>query len=444
MKILLLYPNSTVELIGWGDLGAIAEPLALEYLASGAIKLGHEVKILDLRLHPEDLYSALLEFDPDVVGVTGYSMHVIRMLELSRDVRTFCPRATVVVGGHHATLLPEDFMVPEVDHVVVGEGVQPFVCLLQRLSEAQPANSIEGVWSRGEQGGFEFGGKQPPWHPDRLPEPARQLVGIDRNNYYIDWMRPIALVRTTVGCPYRCSFCSLWKLMDGHYDKRSIDDVIRELQNLDEPYVFLVDDEPFIDGRRMAELARRIAAAGVRKEYFAYCRIDSFLRHPDLMRTWRSIGLRRLFFGIEAVADSELKAYNKRLEIENVEKALRVARELDIQIFASFIVKPSYTRKDFDQLSDFIVRNNVEYPSFTILTPIPGTDDLKDFAAVLDMQPNGRPYWTHFDLQHPVTETALPKDEFMAAYRGLQSLFFDRYRAAGHPYFTGPGLSVAS
>lgn len=58
MKALLIYPNARSELIGWGDLGAIAEPLALEYLAAGAIGDGHEVRILDLRLH-RDANSAL-------------------------------------------------------------------------------------------------------------------------------------------------------------------------------------------------------------------------------------------------------------------------------------------------------------------------------------------------------------------------------------------------
>src|SRR6185312_489337 len=98
----------------------------------------------------------------------------------------------------------------------------------------------------------------------------------DRDRYFIDWMRPIALVRTTVGCPYRCSFCSLWKIMDGKYLRRDTSDVVAEIANIPERYVFLVDDEPFVNVRRMRLLAEQIADAGVDKEYFSYCRIDSF------------------------------------------------------------------------------------------------------------------------------------------------------------------------
>jgi radical SAM superfamily enzyme YgiQ (UPF0313 family) len=391
MKILLVYPNSTSELIGWGDLGAIAEPLALEYLAAAALGRGDEVNLLDLRLHPLDLYSRLLEYDPDVVGITGYSMHVMRMIELCREVRWYSPRATILVGGHHATLAPDDFKVDLIDYIVVGEGVRPLLAILESLEEGKVRQRISGAWSRQADNTFEYGGDQQPWNADDLPYPSRNVVKSDRNNYYIDWMKPIALLRTTVGCPYRCSFCSLWKLMDGLYDKREVDNVVGELREISEPYVFLIDDEPFIDGKRMRVLAEAIKNAGIEKEYFAYCRIDSFLRNIELMVQWRIVGLRRLFFGIEAVFDSELDGYNKRLHIRDVEKALGIARNLGIQIFSSFIVKPSYSQREFSGLAEFIIRNNVEYRSFTILTPIPGTTT--DFSGVIDSQSNGRPNW---------------------------------------------------
>ena len=79
-------------------------------------------------------------------------------------------------------------------------------------------------------------------------------------------MRPIALVRTTVGCPYRCSFCSLWKIMDGKYLRRDIPDVVAEIAAVPERYVFLVDDEPFVNARRMRLLAKHIADTSVNKK----------------------------------------------------------------------------------------------------------------------------------------------------------------------------------
>jgi len=211
--------------------------------------------------------------------------------------------------------------------------------------------------------------------------------------------------------------------------------VVEELRQVPERYVFLVDDEPFVDGRRMRVLAECIERAGIKKEYFAYCRIDSFLRNRELMKVWRGIGLRRLFFGIETIFEAELKDYNKRLHLEQILDGLRVAREMGISIFSNFIIKPEYTAAEFSEIVQFIKRYKVEYPSFTILTPIPGTEWGSSFDHVRELQPNGRPNWDYFDLQHPVTDTKLPKEEFMREYRNLHRVFASAFAEAGHPWF---------
>lgn len=425
MRVLLVYPDARQELIGWGDLGAIAEPLALEYLAGGTRADGHETRILDLRLHRDALDPTLTDFAPDLVGVTGYSMHVPRMLEICARAKQLRPGCFTVVGGHHATLLPEDFFEPQVDFVVRGEGTHPLCALLRHLSAGDAVPPLPGVWSRRE-GQFADGGPAARFSVDDLPLPDRTLVPEDRPKYFIDWMQPIALMRSSVGCPYRCTFCSLWKIMDGRYLKRGVERVVDELARIPEEFVFFVDDEAFVDGNRMMELAEAIKASGLRKRYFTYCRIDTLLRQPKLMEAWREVGLERLFIGIEAVTQERLKSYNKRLEVAQVEEGLRAAKDLDIKVFAGFIVDTAFTQKDFGRLARFIEHNRVDYPSFTIWTPLPGTEALTTFEHVTERQPNGRPDWAQFDLQHAVVETRLPREQFLQEYRNLQRLFSGR------------------
>ena len=430
MRVLLIYPNATQEIIAYGDKGAIAEPLALEYIGGGAKLDGHEVRLLDLRLHADDLESTLRAFVPDVVGVTGYSMHVLRNLEVCDIAKRLVPGCKTVAGGHHATLEAIDFCEPQMDYVVVGEGVRPFREILALLDAGEPAADVAGVWSRVD-GEFTYGGEPPPYDINTIPPPDRSLVPDDRELYYIDWMQPIALMRTTVGCPYRCSFCSLWRIMDGHYHKREIDKVVDELQSISERYVFFVDDEPYVDPGRMKLLADAIEAAGIDKEYFAYCRIDSLLRDIELMKQWRRVGLRRLFLGVETIFDWELKNYNKRQQRADIVQALETARELDIDLYCNFIISPRYGVKEFEEVVRFIKEHNVEYPSFTILTPIPGSGTTYD--GVLRLQENGRPDWEYFDVQHPVTETALPEEEFMKLFYDLYHVFNAKYFEAGNP-----------
>lgn len=432
-RVLLVYPDSRRELIGWGDLGAIAEPLALEYVAAAVMQSGHEARILDLRLHKGELEATVRDWRPDVVGFTGYSMHVLRNLELCAEVRTIDPTCRTAIGGHHATLMPEDFFEPTVDHVVVGDGTVSFPQLLAMIKAYDPEKPVPGIWTRGADGVFRSGGEPPAIDLARMPWPNRVLTADDRDRYHIDWMRPIGLVRTTVGCPFRCSFCSLWQIMDGKYLRRDVAEVAAEIAAVPERYVFLVDDEPFVDVRRMHRLAQQIEDSGIDKEYFSYCRIDSFLRDRDLMKRWRRIGLRRVFFGIESIVDAELAAYHKRQRRSQIVEALQAAREMGIGTMSNFIVSPDYGLNQFVELVDFIRENDVDYPTFTILTPIPGTEAGARFEDFTHRQPNGRPRWDLFDLQHPITPTKLELAEFMRQYELLHRVFARHYRVGQEP-----------
>jgi radical SAM superfamily enzyme YgiQ (UPF0313 family) len=433
MKVLLIWPKARSKVLGHGDLGAIAEPLALEYLAAACARDGHEPRLLDLRLHPDELDATLASFAPDVIGVTGFSMHVPGALAICRRASQLLPGCTTVVGGHHATLMPEDFFDPSIDFVIVGEGTGPLRKLLRELSGG-PSEPIAGlIRNRGDR--FASDGPPESFLIDALPIPDREITGPDRARYFIDWMKPVALLRTSVGCPYRCTFCSLWKLMDGRYHMRAIDQVIDEIRAIREDFVFLVDDEAFIHGKRMAALAQALEASGCHKRYFTYCRIDSLLRlKDDVLPMWRRIGLERLFVGIDAISERGLVEYNKRVALAQIEDGLEVARRLGIEIFAQFVVSPRYTRRDFQSLIRFIEHHRISYPSFTVLTPIPGTGLLSSFDDIVEKQPNGRPRWELFDCQHAVTPTLLPPDEFYSEYRNLYRAFAGNVDLEGRPY----------
>jgi len=426
MNVLLIWPRAQYETEWGSDLGAIAEPLALEYLASAVELEGHTPRILDLRLHPADLEKTLREFHPDLVGVTAFSMHVRAALEVCRRTKEILPDCRTVAGGHHASFLPEDFFEDQIDFVVCGEGISPLRRLLQCLAENQPVMGIPGLWSRlGDR--FVDGGPQEQIRIDELPTPNRTLIAADRDAYFIDWMRPVALVRTSVGCPYRCTFCSLWQIMDGKYLMRDIEMVVEEMASIREEFVFLVDDEAFINGRRMLALARALKAAGIYKRFFAYCRLDTLVREQEAIAAWQEIGLERLFMGIDAISAKDLNEYNKRYKVAQVETGLKICRALGIDIFAQFVVNTDYDVQDFRQLVRFIQHHKIDYPSFTVLTPLPGTDLLKTFDSVTELQENGRPNWDLFDTAHAVTATRLPGDVFRREYRDLFHQFRGNY-----------------
>ncbi|MBI4818706.1 MAG: radical SAM protein [Deltaproteobacteria bacterium] len=428
MRVLLVYPRADRDISDWADHGALAEPLALEYIAAATRLEGHEARIIDLRMHFDELDQTLLDYQPDVVGVTGYSMHVLRCLEICRKAKDLVPTCKTVVGGHHATLEPIDFFEPEVDYVVKGEGTLPFRQILAQVAGRESESLIPAVCSR-VNGVFGDGGPGRAFDLNDIPLPDRSLALQDRAEYNLDWMKPLALARTSVGCPYRCSFCALWRIMDGRYYTREVERVAHEISTINEPFVLLTDDEAFVNEKRMKELAEELIRKKVEKKYFAYCRLDTLTRERDLMKLWKDAGIDRLLIGIETIFDWELKEYNKRQTRDSILRGLEAANELGIRLLSNFVVSPNYTDREFDGLIQFVRENDLEYPGFTVWTPIPATVDYSQIE-ITEKQPNGRPNWDYFDLNHAVTPTKMPKEHFERRYEDLYWIFASKFAAA--------------
>jgi radical SAM superfamily enzyme YgiQ (UPF0313 family) len=93
----------------------------------------------------KDLESVLRDLRPDVVGITAYTVHVNTAKRLFDEIKAWNTGVFTVVGGHHATVSPEDFLTPSVDVIVTGEGVFVFQKLIERLAKRESFNGIPGI-----------------------------------------------------------------------------------------------------------------------------------------------------------------------------------------------------------------------------------------------------------------------------------------------------------
>lgn len=410
MKILLVQPAKPERALGGEDFH-IFEPLALEYLAAG-VAGDHDVRILDMRLDP-DLDSLLCDYRPDVVGITSYTVHVNAVRKLFERIKAVNPDMVTIVGGHHATVMPDDFHTPFIDAIVAGEGVLSFREIISRLEKKMDLNGIPGavqtphgalVIHQGSQDG----------DLDALPIPRRDLTAPYRKFYSSEWMRPLASIRTSKGCRFRCKFCALWKLTEGRYLTRKPGSIVKELGTIEEKYVFFADDESFLDTRRMGVLADLIRGAGIRKKYFLYARSDTVARHPELIEQWKEIGLERVFVGLEFMRDSDLKSIRKGSTSENNGKAVKVLKSFGIDIFPTFIIKPEFDRRDFEDLRKYCLDLDLDFIGFSVLTPLPGTDLYQEVKGKL-ISSN----YDYFDFFHALTQTTLPMKQFYSELTNL-------------------------
>ncbi len=419
MRILLIQPDYLIDGVGF-RLAAMPEPLHLEIAA--ALAPEHDVRILDMRID-RDLDSALVDFDPELVAVTALTPEVYAAQDIARTIRRRSD-AFIVVGGHHATLLPEDFMLPEVDAVALGEAEGVFPQLIDALAGrrrlAETPNLI-----RHESGGFVRSPRTEVLTSlDGVPIPRRDLTARYRDEYFFLFDRPDTSVATGRGCPFRCNFCSVWQFYNGRTCQMSPERVVRELHTVETPHVTFVDDNFLMNHRRERAIAEQIRAEGLSLRYSMECRTDSIVRHPELVEQWRDIGLYAVLLGLEGADDRALQNVNKKNSAKVNDEALRILRDNGIIIWGAFIVDPDWDVDDFHRLREYVDAQEITHTQFTILTPLPGTElykQRKDDLLTDD--------YACFDTMHCVLPTRLPREEF---YRQFANLY--RQRDLG-PYY---------
>lgn len=404
MRILLVQPDWSANRVGFTYL-VRPEPLALEIIA--ACVPDHEVKILDLRVDAT-LPQTLASFQPQVVGITGMTADVPRMLSLCAEVKAYDPGIITVVGGYHATMSPEDFDLDTVDVIALGEGEITFRELVEALEREGDLAKVAGLAYR--QDGYRMRTRPRPLirRLDAFPPPARHLVDAYRDRYHFHFWENPYLVETTRGCPYRCIFCAVWIFHQGKCRYRAPETVLEELKGLG-PVVCFVDDNFLQNLPRSERLARLLMENRIKGKYWIQARADSIVKRPDIVEKWVEVGLHSALIGFEKINDEELARVNKRSSLRVNEQAIHILQELGVDMWGAFIVEPSWGKSDFDALIDYVRSRKIVFPIFTIITPLPGTIFFQQKLRELKIRD-----YEFFDFFHSVLPTKLPVEEFYA------------------------------
>jgi hopanoid C-3 methylase len=428
MDVLLIQPESCEPLI---DRIHLFEPLALEYLGAALQLDGHRATIIDARLDP-DIEGTFRRLRPPLVGITGFTSHLNIIEKIAARLKAIDPQVTIVVGGHHATVQPADFNEAPIDLVVIGEGCFTLREIARELAGDRNWPVITGLGIPSTEG-MRFTPGRPRTTLDELPLPDRSLTARYRRNYFSDWFRPLASIRTSLGCTARCNFCALWSLTDGKYLRRDVDRVVAELQGISEPNVYFCDDESMCDVKRMDRLADKIRQAGIRKTFFLYARVDTIVAHPELFAKWAAIGLKQVFVGMEDFSDERLRAMNKGVTTEQQALAAKILEEMGIMMYASFMVDPDYSREDFQTLQRYVRSLKLRYATFAVLTPLPGTElHSRRRGEILSRKPE------LYDMLHALLPTRLPLPEFYAELVRLYQTTVPLHIALGTMLRFGP------
>jgi radical SAM superfamily enzyme YgiQ (UPF0313 family) len=360
MKILLINPPRSPfnDILHYAPVEAkpfihkklIGPPLGLLTIASSI--RDHEVVLFDMKGEydldpatppPEELMRNLLdEHRPELVGVTVKTSEFPAALEILRISKETDPGIITVAGGLHPTLCPADFKDTPADIVVPGQAAKTFNALLDALVHDRSAREVPGIWMNRDGTFFNTGGD-----PIVSDAAGDDFVFPDRSflSRWIDTYKvgkspdPSTYVFTSLGCPYRCTFCSIWGQFRGRYHQRDVESLIRELKSIDEyPVVRFADANTVVDVAFMARLFDRINDEGIRKFFIMDIRADIAANNPELIEKMAKGGLKVVICGFESFRDEELKRYNKESPAALNKEAIKVFDANGIMVRGNYVI----------------------------------------------------------------------------------------------------------
>lgn len=402
MKIILFLPNTTSHKndsiwvkkkrrMGYA-------PTSLTLLSALVPKqLNAEVRVIDEAVESVDID----DWSADLVGISVLTANAPYAYALSKKLRK--RGITVVLGGVHTTLMPEE-AIQNADAIVIGYAEKSWPQLLLDFSNGR----LKKVY-RPEGWKEVFQGRAMP-APDRSKLHWNQYILPNR-------------IEATRGCYNKCSFCVIPGFNQAHFSKRPIDAIIKEIKQMPSKRVAFLDSSPTED----IEYSKALMKAMIPLKIKWYsCATTKIINDDEWFELARKSGCRGVLTGFESINQQAINDTRKRFnKVERYGELVRKLHDAKISILGTFILGFDHDDHDvFDATLEFVNSVKIDILHFAIATPFPGTpfyNKLLNENRILHQE------WEKYDGHHVVFQpNKLSPEE-------LRNGFFELHRRA-HSY----------
>lgn len=324
------------------------EPLAMGVL-SALTPDSWDVTFYDDRVEPIE-YG--VDADLVAIGIETYSAR--RGYQIAEKFRN--RGIPVIFGGYHATLCPDECL-NHGDSICVGE--------------AEPVwhDVLEDV----------LVGKLRPRYQAQSP-PSLEGIKVDRSIFEGKPYLELSLVETGRGCPFSCNFCSISSFYSSTYRRRPTQDIVTEVREVGNEYVFLVDDN--LTGDLIGARELFAALKPLNKKWMTQTSVAG-LNNKQLVKEMADSGCVAVLIGFESLDFNNLQKMDKAVnQLDRFSEILANLREAGIFVYGTFVFGyPHDTANLFDRTVDFAINEQMLIAAFNHLVPFPGTPLYRDLEA---------------------------------------------------------------
>ena len=284
--------------------------------------------------------------------------------------------------GTHATVMADYILEKGYSDIVIrGE---PEYTTLETIQNLQRLEGVLGISYRKGEKVFKNADRPLIENLDELPFPARDLV--DNSKYHIVSFpgKPVAMVLTSRGCPFECTFCATHLFYKRKRNVRSPENVVAEVEEIVNSYgikhIFFIDDTFTIGEKRIITLCQLLQEKKLKIEWICLGRVDTVT--GPMLREMKKAGCKEIIYGIESASPTVLANVKKYITLEQMEVAVKTTKRIGIRVSLFFMFgNPGDTLESIRETSRLARRLNPNFASFNIATPDPGTcmfESIKD------------------------------------------------------------------
>jgi len=397
-------------------------PMGLGYIAA-VLEPDAEVKLFDAALEGfeqerpwgdglvvygsthDQIADLTLDFKPDLVGISALfsSLHG-QVIEVARAIKQAFSQAKVIVGGPHASALPEILLrETAVDYVGIGEGEKLMSELAMRLCDNEPFEGIMGLAGKNENGSiYGINTRARPLDINSLPMPARHLVSMDR--YFqigqVQGLRMedkteirLAQMTTSRGCPEQCTFCGKCAVWGNKVRFASPQKVVDEIKHLIDRYqvnrIAFQDDNLTADRRRIEELLKKLITGKIPITWEAHNGLAAWTLDEKLLRMMKESGCVSFTIAVESGSEKILRRIKKKVDLDETLRIADTARSLCMDVRAFFIIGfPGETREEIEATRRFARKLGASVSAMALYTPLPGSQLWDELVEKKILDPN--------------------------------------------------------